>query len=85
MARGELLAGFALSEARTLLNASAGDAPLSERLLGVAERKIAELDAKAERIARSKERIRRAIQCRCGDLSECGRRILATGRGVARD
>src|SRR5438105_13741494 len=40
--------GFALSEARTLLNASADDAPLSERLRGVAQRKIAELDAKAQ-------------------------------------
>ena len=70
--------GFALSEARTLLNSSADDAPLSERLRGVAQRKIAELDAKAQRIARSKERIQRAVQwCRCGDLSECARRILA--------
>jgi DNA-binding transcriptional MerR regulator len=69
--------GFALSEARTLLNAFADDAPLSERLRGVAQRKIAELDAKAQRIARSKERIERAVQCRCGDLGECGRRILA--------
>jgi MerR family redox-sensitive transcriptional activator SoxR len=72
--------GFALREVRTLLNAFADDAPLSERLRGVAQRKIAELDVKAQRIARSKERIQRAVQCRCGDLGECGRRILAAQR-----
>src|SRR5882762_7431969 len=76
--------GFALSEARTLLNAPADDTPLSARLRDVAQRKIAELDAKAQRIARSKERIQRAVQCRCGDLSECARRILAQKNTVGR-
>ena len=69
--------GFSLAEARTLLNAFSGDAPLSERLRGIAQQKIAELDAQAIRIAHSKERIAHAVQCRCSDLGECGRRILA--------
>src|SRR3954467_6532236 len=72
--------GFALREAKTLLNGFADDAPLSARMHGLAQRKIAELDAKAQRIARSKRRIERGVQCRCGDLSECGRRILAAAR-----
>ena len=72
--------GFGLKEAKTLLNGFADDAPLSARLRGVAQQKLAELDAKAQRIARSKERIERAVQCRCGDLGECGRRILAAHR-----
>ena len=74
--------GFALKEVRTLLNGFTDDAPLSARLRGVAQRKIAELDAEAQRIARSKERIARAVLCRCGDLGECGRRILVAHRGT---
>jgi MerR family redox-sensitive transcriptional activator SoxR len=76
--------GFALAEARNLLNGFADDAPLAERLHGIAQRKIAELDQRAAAIARSKERILRAAECRCSDLSECGRRILAASRSTPR-
>lgn len=73
--------GFTLPEVRTLLNAFADDAPIAQRLQGIAERKLAELDAQAQAIAVKKKRIRRAFQCRCTDLGECGRRILASKNG----
>ena len=69
--------GFTLSEVRTLLHNSAGDAPLAERLPVIAQRKLEELDSASKAIELRKERIRRALACRCADLGECGRRILA--------
>jgi DNA-binding transcriptional MerR regulator len=69
--------GFTLPEVRTLLGTSAGDAPLATRLRVVAKRKLAQLDSEAQAIALQKKRIQQALQCRCADLGECGRRILA--------
>jgi hypothetical protein len=69
--------GFTLPEVRTLLSTSTGDAPLARRLGVVAKRKLGQLDSEAQAIACQKKRIQQALQCRCGDLGECGRRILA--------
>src|SRR5947209_13736864 len=68
--------GFTLAEARHLLTAFPESAPLSERLEGIAQKKITELDEKAARISVMKERIERATACVCADLRECGRKIL---------
>ena len=62
--------GFSLAEVRGMLNSFGDDVPLAPRLQAVAERKLAELD-------RQRQTIALALQCRCADLGECGRRILA--------
>jgi len=69
--------GFKLAEVRELLNGFGEDAPLAQRLRAVAERKLDALDAEAKAIALRKARIERALECRCADFAECGRRILA--------
>jgi MerR family redox-sensitive transcriptional activator SoxR len=69
--------GFRLAEVRSLLTEHRDAATLAQRLHAIAERKLAELDAEAKTIALRKKRIQRALDCRCSDFGECGRRILA--------
>ena len=66
--------GFRLAEVRTLLAGSVDGPPLSERLRAVGADKLSELDAEARKIAIRKRRILSALQCRCADLAECGKR-----------
>jgi MerR family redox-sensitive transcriptional activator SoxR len=67
--------GFSLAEARQLFNGFRGDTPPSERWQILAQRKIAELDELARKIAATKAMLERP--CTCKDLNECGRRIRA--------
>ena len=69
--------GFTLAEARRLFEDFPAEAPLSQRLQHTARQKLAELETLAQRIALMKELLERAQACRCSDLRECGRRILA--------
>ena len=73
--------GFRLAEIRALLNSFADTAPLGKRLDGIAQRKLAELDLEARRIALRKARIERALHCRFADIDEFGRRVLAGRNG----
>ena len=70
--------GFTLAEIRQLFNGFRDEAPLSVRMQGLARKKIAELDALTRRIAVMKEFLEKAQACRCIDLQECGRRMLAS-------
>jgi MerR family transcriptional regulator, redox-sensitive transcriptional activator SoxR len=69
--------GFRLAEVKGLLRGFGDDVPLGQRLQNMAERKLAELDRDAKTIALRKTRIERALACRCVDIGECCRRILA--------
>lgn len=72
--------GLTLEEARNLLN---GCGRPSERWQRIARKKIAELDAMAERIAGMRDLLKRS--CQCADLEECGRRLIeAKARGASR-
>jgi MerR family redox-sensitive transcriptional activator SoxR len=64
--------GLTLDEARQLFN---DEGLPSERWQRLASKKIAELDALAQRIAAMKELLER--RCECSDLGECGRKILS--------
>jgi MerR family redox-sensitive transcriptional activator SoxR len=70
--------GFTLDEARQLFNDQGSP---HERWQRVAGKKIVELDALAERIARMKDLLER--RCQCADLDECGRRILTSARSCS--
>ncbi len=63
--------GFTLAEAAALF---ADRGRPSARWQRVARKKIAELDAFAERIAAMRELLQR--RCQCTDLDECGRRMI---------
>ncbi len=63
--------GFTLEEARRYFNDQGRPRERWER---IAVKKVAELDALMEKIARMKELLEK--RCQCADLDECGRRIL---------
>jgi len=65
--------GFTLDEIRRLFH---GEGRHSERWRLLAQKKLAELDAAAERIAAMKELLEK--RCQCADIAECGRRILGS-------
>ena len=70
--------GFSLAEARQLFYGFGRDTPPSERWKTLAQRKIAELDELARKIAATRALLERP--CVCEDLAECGRRIYAKKR-----
>ncbi len=65
--------GFALAETRRLFGDFENEAPLAARLAGMAQQKIAELNARAEWIAAARARLERGLTCRCATLGDCGR------------
>ena len=68
--------GFTLDEIRELFNGFHTNSPISGRWKTLAKRKIAALDAMAERIATMKALLERIQACRCIDVNQCGRGIL---------
>lgn len=70
--------GFSLAEVRQLFYGFPEGSPPSQRWQTLAQRKIAELDELARKIAAIKELLLRP--CHCQDLAECGRRIAARKR-----
>jgi MerR family redox-sensitive transcriptional activator SoxR len=69
--------GFSLDDIRTLLFSFPEATPPGERWSGLAEVKLAELDALAERIERMRGALRHVAGCRCGDLGQCAKAIAA--------
>ncbi|HYL73397.1 MAG TPA: MerR family transcriptional regulator [Bryobacteraceae bacterium] len=63
--------GLTLEEARGLFNDRGRP---SERWQRIARKKIAELDAMAERIKSMRDMLER--RCQCADLDECGRKMV---------
>ena len=70
--------GFTLAECRELFNGFRNDAPLSTSMQKLAGKKIAELDALSRRVTFMKELLEKSQRCKCLDLRECGRKILAS-------
>ena len=72
--------GFSLAETRQLFCGFPETTRPPERWRMLALRKIAELDELERKIAAMKELLQRP--CACGDLAECGRRILKKKRAA---
>ena len=68
--------GFRLEEIRRLLHGAPGER-VSARWQTLVRDKLAELKAQQERIAVMQSLLERAGKCRCLDVSECGRNLLA--------
>jgi DNA-binding transcriptional MerR regulator len=75
--------GFTLAECRELFNGFRDNAPLSNRMQKLAGKKIAELDALGRRVKLMKQLLENSQKCKCIDLAECGRKILARQPGKA--
>jgi DNA-binding transcriptional MerR regulator len=74
--------GFTLQEIRRIFQASGSAGPISARWQASVRDKLGELDAQTKRIAAMRALLRRAAKCRCLDVEECGRRVIAGRRGV---
>lgn len=64
-------AGLSLEEITELLGASPEDPPAIERLRGIAERKLPELDVLIERAVLVRGWLRAAAACHCPSLDDC--------------
>jgi redox-sensitive transcriptional activator SoxR len=69
-------AGFTLDEIGELLNGFEPAIPPSERWAKLAEAKLEELDAMAERIDRMRALLRRGLECGCLTVEDC--RLIQT-------
>jgi DNA-binding transcriptional MerR regulator len=69
--------GFSLEEIRGLLFGFSEDTPAGARWSGLAQAKLAELDAMAQRIETMRQALQRISRCGCGDLGECAHKIAA--------
>jgi DNA-binding transcriptional MerR regulator len=76
--------GFTLAEMRALFDGFRDAAPLGVRMKSPAQRKIAELDALAGRIAAMRASLTNVQSCACADLHECGARLSAKWGGLSR-
>ena len=65
------LAGFTISEIRTLLDGFCEDTPPSERWRLLAEEKLPEVEALVERALGMKRLLERGLRCECLRLEEC--------------
>jgi DNA-binding transcriptional MerR regulator len=64
-------AGFSLDEVRVLLAADEADAPASDELRGLVDRKLAEVDDLIARAHAMREWLLTARECRCSSLELC--------------
>ena len=67
--------GFSLDEIRALLFGFPDDMPAGARWSDLAQTKLAELDAMAQRIETMREALQRISRCGCGDLDQCAQKI----------
>lgn len=65
--------GFSLDATRQLLHGFRSDIPASRRWQELAREKQAELDEQMDRLRAMRQVVDRVFQCRCVELSECGR------------
>jgi len=78
-------AGFSLDEVRRLFFGFGKSTPISARWRKTAETKIAELDARIERIRTMRDLLAKLQDCcRCETVEQCGAGILQSGFGDKR-
>jgi DNA-binding transcriptional MerR regulator len=70
-------AGFSIAETRTFLSGFTTTTPPAARWRALAQRKLSELDAQAERLARMRNLLNSSFQCGCLRIEECERALLS--------
>ncbi len=68
-------AGFTVAEIQTLLSGFARRTPPGQRWRKLAQRKLAELEARAAEVERMKRVLEAVTRCECPTLEECSRAI----------
>ena len=74
--------GFSLDEIRILLFGFPDQTPAGARWSGLAQSKLAELDAMSQRIETMRAALHRISRCGCEDLDQCARGIAAKQCGT---
>ena len=72
--------GFTLEEIRELFFGFAEGTPPAKRWHQLSQRKLAELRERIKRLQLMETLLKRAEECRCHALDQCGERILRQGR-----
>jgi DNA-binding transcriptional MerR regulator len=75
--------GFRLEEMRRLLHGFSPGVPASKRWQEMARKKQTEIDEQMKRLKAMRKLVGDVLECRCGELSECGRRAASVLRPVA--
>ncbi len=70
-------AGFTVAETRTFLSGSSLATPPAARWRALAERKLAELDAQSQRIARMRLLLESSFRCGCLRIEDCERALAS--------
>jgi MerR family redox-sensitive transcriptional activator SoxR len=70
-------AGFTIAETRTFLSGFSQATTPAARWHALAERKLAELEAQSQRIARMKTLLESSFRCRCLRIEDCERALAA--------
>ena len=68
-------AGFTVAEIKTLLSGFARRTPPGQRWRKLAQRKLAELEARSAEVERMKRVLKAVTRCKCPTLEECSRAI----------
>ena len=76
--------GFSLDEIRNLLFGFPDETPAGARWSGLAQSKLAELDAMSQRLEIMRAALHRISHCGCEDLDQCARRITSTAPAAPR-
>jgi MerR family redox-sensitive transcriptional activator SoxR len=69
-------AGFTIAETRTFLSGFSTTTPPAERWRELAKRKLTELDAQAERLARMRQLLTSSFHCGCLRIEDCERALI---------
>ena len=77
--------GFSLDEIRNLLFGFPEATPAGARWSALAQAKLAELDAMAQRIEIMRAALQRISRCGCEDLDQCAHRITSTAPAILRN
>lgn len=73
-------AGFTIAETRTFLSGFSQATTPAARWRALAERKLAELDAQSQRIARMRKLLESSFHCGCLRIEDCERAIASNAR-----
>ena len=71
-------AGFTIAETRTFLSGFSATTPPAERWRALAQRKLSELDAQAERLARMRKLLTSSFHCGCLRIEDCERALVSS-------
>ena len=74
-------AGFTIAETRTFLSGFSQTTSPAVRWRSLAERKLAELEAQSQRIARMKTLLESSFHCGCLRIEDCERAIASCDSG----